>query len=99
MSASRPPARIAALRIFAFKRLVLQNRTEDDHPVHLQRSSFELTRLHSRESAGICKDVVMLKRCGRFEVDRTPSGDGLFLFYCHQRMHMHNGFKKSFELV
>jgi FtsP/CotA-like multicopper oxidase with cupredoxin domain len=80
-------------------RLVFQNRTDDDHPVHLHRYGFELTRVHGRTTSGIEKDVVILDRYGRLEVDFTPEATGLALFHCHQQMHMDNGFKKLFEVV
>jgi FtsP/CotA-like multicopper oxidase with cupredoxin domain len=80
-------------------RLAFQNHTDDDHPVHLHRYSFELTRVHGRTTSGIRKDVVMLNRNGLLEVDFTPEVTGLALFHCHQQMHMDNGFKKLFEVV
>jgi FtsP/CotA-like multicopper oxidase with cupredoxin domain len=80
-------------------RLAFQNRTDDDHPVHLHRYSFELTRVHGRTTSGIRKDVVMLARNGRLDVDFTPQTTGRALFHCHQQMHMDNGFKKLFEVV
>jgi FtsP/CotA-like multicopper oxidase with cupredoxin domain len=80
-------------------RLAFQNNTDDDHPVHLHRYSFELTRVHGRTISGIRKDVVMLGRNGKLEVDFTPESTGLALFHCHQQMHMDNGFKKLFEVI
>lgn len=80
-------------------RLAFENRTDDAHPVHLHRYSFELTRVHGRTTSGIQKDVVMLDRHGRLEVDFTPEAPGLALFHCHQQMHMDNGFRKVFEVV
>jgi FtsP/CotA-like multicopper oxidase with cupredoxin domain len=80
-------------------RLAFENRTDDDHPVHLHRYSFELTRVHERTTSGIRKDVVMLNSNGRLEVDFTPKATGLALFHCHNQMHMDNGFKKLFEVV
>lgn len=80
-------------------RLAFQNNSDDAHPVHLHRYSFELTRAHGRTTSGIRKDVVMLDRYGRLEVDLTPDATGLALFHCHNQMHMDNGFKKLFEVV
>ncbi len=80
-------------------RLVLENRTDEDHPLHLHRHSFELTRVQGRAVSGVWKDVVVLKRYARLEVDFIPSGKGLSLFHCHQQMHMDSGFKKRFEIV
>jgi FtsP/CotA-like multicopper oxidase with cupredoxin domain len=80
-------------------RLIFENRSDEDHPVHLHRYSFELTRLHGRSVAGLLKDVIMLKRYGQLEVDFTPTRKGLVLFHCHQQMHMDGGFKKIFDFV
>jgi FtsP/CotA-like multicopper oxidase with cupredoxin domain len=80
-------------------RLLFDNRSDEDHPVHLHRHSFELTRVRGRAVAGIWKDVAMLKRYARLEVDFTPVSKGLTLFHCHQQMHMDRGFKKLFEVV
>lgn len=80
-------------------RLAFLNRTDDAHPLHLHRYGFELTRVHGRTTSGVWKDVVMLDRHGRLEVDFTPKTTGLALFHCHQQMHMDNGFKKLFEVL
>jgi FtsP/CotA-like multicopper oxidase with cupredoxin domain len=80
-------------------RLAFQNNTDDEHPVHLHRYSFELTRVHERTTSGIRKDVAMLGRNGKLDIDFTPEASGLALFHCHQQMHMDNGFKKLFEVI
>ncbi len=80
-------------------RFIFDNRSDEDHPVHFHRYSFELTRLHGRSISGIWKDVVMLKRYARMELDFIPISRGLALFHCHQQMHMDAGFKKLFEVV
>src|SRR2546425_1152620 len=43
-------------------RLVFDNQTDDAHPIHLHRNSFELTKVHGKPTAGILKDVVLVKR-------------------------------------
>ncbi len=80
-------------------RLLFENRSDEDHPVHLHRHSFELTRLHGRAMGGLWKDVVLLKRYASLEVDFMPVSKGLSLFHCHQQMHMDRGFKKLFEVI
>jgi FtsP/CotA-like multicopper oxidase with cupredoxin domain len=80
-------------------RLVFDNHTDDAHPVHLHRNSFELTNVHGRPTAGVLKDVVLVKGFGRIEVDVTPALDGLTLFHCHQQLHMDYGFKMLFDVV
>jgi len=80
-------------------RLVFDNQTDDDHPVHLHRNSFELTNDHGKPTAGILKDVVLVKGFRKVEVDVTPAMTGLTLFHCHQQLHMDYGFKLLFNVV
>jgi FtsP/CotA-like multicopper oxidase with cupredoxin domain len=80
-------------------RLVFDNRTDDAHPVHLHRNSFELTNVHGKATAGILKDVVLVKGFQKIEADVTPAMDGLTLFHCHQQLHMDYGFALLFNVV
>ena len=80
-------------------RLVFDNRTDDAHPVHLHRNSFELTNVYGKPTAGILKDVVLVKGFKKIEVDVTPSMDGLTLFHCHRQLHMDYGFKTLFAVA
>src|ERR1019366_2522977 len=41
-------------------RLRMHNASDDIHPIHLHRHSFELTRIAGKPPAGVMKDVVML---------------------------------------
>ena len=41
-------------------RLKFRNASDDIHPLHLHRHSFELTRIGGKPTAGVIKDVVML---------------------------------------
>jgi FtsP/CotA-like multicopper oxidase with cupredoxin domain len=80
-------------------RLVFDNQTDDAHPIHLHRNSFELTKVHGKPTSGILKDVVLVKGFRQIEVDVTPALDGLTLFHCHQQLHMDYGFKLLFNVV
>jgi FtsP/CotA-like multicopper oxidase with cupredoxin domain len=80
-------------------RLMLDNQTDDAHPIHLHRNSFELTKVDGKPTAGILKDVVLVKGFKRIEVDVTPAMDGLTLFHCHQQLHMDYGFKLLFNVA
>ncbi|HWD98387.1 MAG TPA: multicopper oxidase domain-containing protein [Bryobacteraceae bacterium] len=80
-------------------RLLLDNQTDDAHPIHLHRNSFELTKVHGKPTAGILKDVVLVKGFRQIEVDVTPAMDGLTLFHCHQQLHMDYGFKLLFKIT
>ena len=80
-------------------RLVFDNRTDDAHPVHLHRNSFELTNVYGKQTAGMMKDVVLVKGFKKIEADVTPAMDGLTLFHCHQQLHMDYGFKLLFNVT
>jgi len=80
-------------------RLVFDNQTDDAHPVHLHRNSFELTNVYGKPTAGILKDVVLVKGFKKIEVDVTPTMEGLTLFHCHQQLHMDYGFKLLFNVA
>ncbi len=80
-------------------RLIFDNQTDDAHPVHLHRNSFELTNVAGKPTAGVLKDVVLVKGFKKIEVDVTPAMEGLTLFHCHQQLHMDYGFKLLFNVV
>jgi FtsP/CotA-like multicopper oxidase with cupredoxin domain len=80
-------------------RLVFVNQTDDAHPIHLHRNSFELTNVNGKPTLGILKDVVLVRGFRKIEVDVTPAMDGLTLFHCHQQLHMDFGFKLLFNVV
>ena len=80
-------------------RLSFDNQTDDAHPVHLHRSSFEIVSINGRPTGGVLKDVLLVKGFGKAEVDFTPSIAGLSLFHCHQQLHMDFGFKQLFNII
>lgn len=78
-------------------RLRMRNASDDIHPVHLHRHSFELTRIAGKPTAGIMKDVVMLGGYQEVEVDLVADNPGRTLFHCHQQLHMDFGFMALFD--
>src|SRR6202166_3309541 len=52
-------------------RLRMRNASDDIHPIHLHRHSFELTKLAGKATAGVVKDVVMVGGYQEVEVDFT----------------------------
>jgi FtsP/CotA-like multicopper oxidase with cupredoxin domain len=78
-------------------RLRMRNASDDVHPIHLHRHSFELTKLAGKSTAGVTKDVVMLGGYQEAEVDFTADNPGLTLFHCHQQLHMDFGFMTLFD--
>jgi FtsP/CotA-like multicopper oxidase with cupredoxin domain len=78
-------------------RLVLRNRTDDAHPLHLHRHQFELVEINGKKTAGIIKDTVVVPYYGRAIVDFVADQPGLSLFHCHIQQHMDYGFKALFR--
>ena len=78
-------------------RLRMRNASDDIHPVHLHRHSFELTNLAGTPTAGVMKDVVMLGGYQQLEIDFVADNPGLTLFHCHQQLHMDFGFMALFD--
>src|SRR6266516_5286198 len=80
-------------------RIRMRNASDDIHPIHLHRHSFELTSLAGKSTAGILKDVLMLGGYQEAEVDFIADNPGLTLFHCHQQLHMDYGFMTLFDYV
>ncbi len=88
-----------ALREGRRYRLNIRNASDDIHPLHLHRHSFELTRIGGMATAGVIKDVVMLGGFQELSLDFLADNPGLTLFHCHQQLHMDFGFMSLFKYV
>jgi len=73
-------------------RLLLDNRSDEAHPVHLHRHTFELKKIAGVATSGVRKDVVVLPPKSEVEIELVANNPGLTLFHCHQQMHMDYGF-------
>jgi len=73
-------------------RIRMKNASDDIHPVHLHRHSFELMSVAGERTAGVYKDVMMLGGYEEAEIDFVADNPGLTLFHCHQQLHMDYGF-------
>ncbi len=80
-------------------RIRMRNASDDIHPIHLHRHSFELTKISEKSASGILKDVVMLGGYQEAEIDFVADNPGLTLFHCHQQLHMDFGFMTLFDYV
>ena len=80
-------------------RIRMRNESDDIHPIHLHRHSFELTKIFGKSTAGILKDVVLLGGYQEAEIDFVANNPGLTLFHCHQQLHMDFGFMTLFDYV
>lgn len=78
-------------------RLRMHNASDDIHPMHLHRHSFEITRIADQPTGGVIKDVVMLGGYQTMEVDFVADQPGLSLFHCHMQLHMDFGFMALFD--
>ncbi len=94
MAAMKPKYQVREGRRY---RLKFRNASDDIHPLHLHRHSFELTRAAGKPTSGVMKDVVMLGGFQELEVDFVADNPGLTLFHCHQQEHMDFGFMALFD--
>jgi FtsP/CotA-like multicopper oxidase with cupredoxin domain len=78
-------------------RLKFRNASDDIHPLHLHRHSFELVRVGGKPTAGVLKDVVMVGGFQEVEFDFVADNPGVTLFHCHQQLHMDFGFMALFN--
>jgi FtsP/CotA-like multicopper oxidase with cupredoxin domain len=78
-------------------RLKFRNASDDIHPLHLHRHTFEVTRVGGKPTAGVMKDVVMLGGFQEIELEFVANNPGLTLFHCHQQLHMDFGFMALFK--
>ncbi len=80
-------------------RLVFDNRSDEAHPLHLHRHTFELKTFAGVGTSGVFKDVVVVPPKSIVEADFVADNTGSTLFHCHQQMHMDYGFMSLIEYV
>jgi FtsP/CotA-like multicopper oxidase with cupredoxin domain len=90
------PIDIGAGRVY---RLIFDNRSDEAHPIHLHRHTFELVKVAGVSTRGVRKDVVVVQPKSQVEVELLASNPGPTLFHCHNQMHMDFGFMAMFEYV
>jgi FtsP/CotA-like multicopper oxidase with cupredoxin domain len=78
-------------------RLHMRNATDDTHPLHLHRHSFEITSVAGMPTSGVIKDVAMIGSFQDMTVDFTADQPGLSLFHWHMQHHMDFGFMALFD--
>jgi FtsP/CotA-like multicopper oxidase with cupredoxin domain len=77
-------------------RIHMRNASDDIHPIHLHRHTFELTKYAGQSTSGVHKDVVMVGGYQEVDIDFLAKNPGLTLFHCHQQLHMDFGFMTLF---
>ncbi|HEX4232264.1 MAG TPA: multicopper oxidase family protein [Bryobacteraceae bacterium] len=90
------PVRIRDGQVY---RLIFDNRSDEAHPLHLHRHTFELVKVGGVSTRGVRKDVVLVEPKSQVEVELLASNPGPTLFHCHNQMHMDFGFMTMFEYV
>lgn len=73
-------------------RLQMINHSNDDHPLHLHRHTFEVTSINSKPLSGLNKDVVVVPGNTSVTADFVANNPGATLFHCHNQTHMDFGF-------
>ena len=78
-------------------RLVIDNPSTEDHPVHLHRHTFEVTKMGQSATRGVFKDVATVPAKSTAELDFTASSAGKAFLHCHLQDHMDAGFMMLFD--
>jgi FtsP/CotA-like multicopper oxidase with cupredoxin domain len=95
---SYPQSNAPVLQAGTRYRLLLKNKSMDDHPMHLHRHTFEVRKVDdSPELSGLRKDVVLVRAGSTTEVEFLADNPGRTLFHCHQQDHMDRGFMMVFR--
>lgn len=91
--------KVTPLRVHAGKRyrLVFRNASGDQHPMHLHRHRFEVTRIGDTLTSGVLKDVINVMPLQTVAVDFTADNPGDSLLHCHQQLHMDYGFMQLIQ--
>ena len=73
-------------------RLLFQNTSADQHPMHLHRHTFEVVGIGDKNMSGLKKDVVNVMPLDTVAVDFVADNPGDTLLHCHMQLHMDFGF-------
>jgi FtsP/CotA-like multicopper oxidase with cupredoxin domain len=73
-------------------RLVMDNHSGDEHPVHTHRHTFEITKVSDKLTSGVMKDTISMPRFSTAEIDFVADDPGPTFFHCHHQDHMDEGF-------
>jgi FtsP/CotA-like multicopper oxidase with cupredoxin domain len=73
-------------------RVAMTNKSGDNHPVHLHRHTFEITKVGDKPTAGVMKDTVNMTRFSTVEFDFVADDPGPSLLHCHHQDHQDEGF-------
>jgi FtsP/CotA-like multicopper oxidase with cupredoxin domain len=80
-------------------RMLFRNATGDQHPMHLHRHTFEVTRIGDRSLSGLIKDTINVMPLQTVAVDFLADNPGDSLLHCHQQLHMDYGFMQIVKYI
>ncbi len=66
-------------------RLVMDNHSGDEHPVHMHRHTFEVTKINDNPMSGLMKDTISMPRYSKAEIDFLADDPGPTFFHCHHQ--------------
>jgi FtsP/CotA-like multicopper oxidase with cupredoxin domain len=78
-------------------RILFQNASGDQHPMHLHRHTFEVTAIGDKTFSGLKKDVVNVMPLDTVAVDFVADNPGDTLMHCHMQLHMDFGFMQLIQ--
>ena len=73
-------------------RVIMKNDSGDNHPVHLHRHTFEVTKVGDKPTARLMKDTINMVRYSTVEIDVLADDPGPSLLHCHHQDHQDEGF-------
>lgn len=72
-------------------RLKLFNMSMEDHPMHLHGHTFQLVAIGGRPVEGPLKDTLNVRHMEQYEIEFVANNPGVWLFHCHNLVHMGGG--------
>jgi FtsP/CotA-like multicopper oxidase with cupredoxin domain len=71
--------------------LVMANRTQMPHPMHLHGHRFQVVEIDGKRFSGALRDTVLVPPGGRVVAAFDADNPGLWAFHCHMLYHMEAG--------
>ncbi|GIW07515.1 MAG: hypothetical protein KatS3mg060_2320 [Dehalococcoidia bacterium] len=72
-------------------RLRLFNMSMEDHPMHLHGHTFQVVAVDGRPVDGPLKDTLTVRHMEQYEIEFVANNPGVWLFHCHNLVHMGGG--------
>ena len=72
-------------------RLRLSNISMEDHPMHLHGHTFQIVGTNGRSVDGPLKDTITIHPMEKYDIEFVANNPGMWLFHCHNLVHMMGG--------